>query len=444
MGLLQDFLPLIQQRVPGQLIIQLTDRCNAHCPQCGMRVTESFPRSTLSVDTIRPILDKAAEAGVRIVSFTGGEPLLYLTELITLIKHAGSVGIEYIRTGTNGSMFVNSHRDAFRYRINDLAERLAGTPLRNFWVSLDSAVPAVHERMRGFPGVVAGIERAIPILHEHGIYPFANLGINRNMGGSSPPTDRKHPGEAGYLQRFCEETKEALRRFYRHTINLGFTSVNTCYPMSITNHGEEAGLEPVYAANSTAHLVRYSPGEKAMLFRALLETVAEFRGQTCVFSPRSSLLSLYRSYADGSTSGYPCRGGVDFFFIDSQGANVYPCGFRGTENLGDFCALDRAKMDPKASCQRCDWECFRDPSEMFGPILHSLSRPWDFIQKLARDRLYYQTWLDDLRYYHACDLFNERKPPVYARLSAWRTDHKALGRGSPPASCLDPETSLPI
>ncbi len=67
-------------------------------------------------------------------------------------------------------------------RIRRLVEMLADTPLRNFWISLDSADPAVHERMRGFPGVVAGIEKALPIFHQHGIYPSANLGINRNMG----------------------------------------------------------------------------------------------------------------------------------------------------------------------------------------------------------------------------------------------------------------------
>ena len=37
------------------------------------------------------------------------------------------------------------------------AEALADTPLRNFWISLDSPFDAVHEQMRGFKGGVAGI-----------------------------------------------------------------------------------------------------------------------------------------------------------------------------------------------------------------------------------------------------------------------------------------------
>jgi hypothetical protein len=294
MGMLHELLPLVRERVPGQLVIQFTDRCNARCPQCGLRVTEPFPRSTLAVDKVKRILDKAVEAGVKIVSFTGGEPLLCLTELVALIKHAGSVGIEYIRTGTNGYLFVNPQRAGFQYGLNRVAETLANTPLRNLWISLDSAVPAVHERMRGFPGVVAGIEKAVPIFHEHGIYPSANLGINRNMGGEAAPALDKLPPEADHLECFCEASKAALRRFYRHTINLGFTSVNTCYPMSITSDDERTGLKSVYAANSTEYLVRFSPGEKAMLFRALFETVPEFRAQTRVFSPRCSLPRRHR------------------------------------------------------------------------------------------------------------------------------------------------------
>ncbi len=110
MAIVQTLSTLLQGKVPGQLVIQLTDRCNATCPQCGMRVTEPFPRSRLSVDTVKAILDKAAATGVKIISFTGGEPLMFLDDLITLIKHAGNIGIAYIRTGTNGYLFANGNR----------------------------------------------------------------------------------------------------------------------------------------------------------------------------------------------------------------------------------------------------------------------------------------------------------------------------------------------
>ena len=96
---------LRQGRLPGQLIIQLTDRCNATCPQCGMNINERFPRHSLSPDDVRRMIDAAADRGIAAISFTGGEPLLPLGDLVALINHAGAAGMSYIRTGTNGFAF---------------------------------------------------------------------------------------------------------------------------------------------------------------------------------------------------------------------------------------------------------------------------------------------------------------------------------------------------
>ena len=80
---------LLKRRVPGQLVIQFTDRCNALCPQCGMRIRETFTRSKLSISAVKRILDRAAQRNVSLVSFTGGEPFLYLDEPALLIAHPG-------------------------------------------------------------------------------------------------------------------------------------------------------------------------------------------------------------------------------------------------------------------------------------------------------------------------------------------------------------------
>ena len=68
---------LFKGRVPGQLVIQYTDKCNAKCPQCSMRVSKLFNRSKLDMDTAKRIIDYAVENGIHTISFTGGEPLLF-------------------------------------------------------------------------------------------------------------------------------------------------------------------------------------------------------------------------------------------------------------------------------------------------------------------------------------------------------------------------------
>jgi hypothetical protein len=92
--------------------------------------------------------------------------------------------------------------------------------------------------MRGLKGVVEGIGKALPIFHDHGIYPSANIGITRRIAAMAPP-DVSNPVE------FCEFFKEAFRAFYNMVIGMGFTIVNACYPMSV---GDLEGLSAVYGA----------------------------------------------------------------------------------------------------------------------------------------------------------------------------------------------------
>lgn len=406
------------RRVPGQLVIQITNRCNALCPQCGMRITEPFQRAELSVDDVRRILDAAALRGVEIVSFTGGEPLLFPNELRTLIEHAGSVGIKHIRTGTNGFIFRNGGRDSRASRMERLAESLAGTPLRNFWISIDSAIPAVHESMRGFPGVIEGIEEALPIFHRCGIYPSANVGINRNIGGAVTRIMGKasFPTEDIYLDAFRDAFKRAIEHFYRFVADLGFTMVSTCYPMSISEDDPQENLNPVYGATSQDPLVRFDRAEKAVLFQILMEALPRFRSRIRVLSPGCSLYALHEQHASNRAPSYPCRGGIDFFFIDAASGDTFPCGYRGNENLGRFWNPASESAEAVSSCTRCEWECFRDPSELFGPFLQGFRTPLALLRRFAGDRQYFRLWLDDLRYYRACGMFDGRKPPDFEKL----------------------------
>ncbi len=411
---------ILKNRTPGQLVIQFTDQCNARCPQCGMRVTAKFSRSTLPNDDIKKMIDAAAAKGVQAVSFTGGEPLLYLDRLVEMIRYAGQAGIPYIRTGTNGFVFKNPQKNGFRAKVYQLAEKLADTPLRNFWISIDSLNPWIHEQMRGFEGVLSGVQKALPILHEHGLYPSANLGLNRNIGGKSTASINPNAlgDNAAYLESFYNGFKRALARFYQFVIDLGFTMVNTCYPMSVGESEARQGLNPVYEASAISDIVRFNNGEKALLFKALLETAPKFRSRIRVFSPLCSLYALHRHYTDANIKGgaYPCRGGLDFFFVDAQNGDAYPCGCRGAENLGKYWDLDVASCNLSQACYLCDWECFRDPSELFGPLLEGVRHPFNLMRKFSKNPRYFKLWLSDLHYYNACAFFNSRMAPDYRRL----------------------------
>ena len=404
-------------RLPGQLVIQMTDRCNGRCPQCEMRATNRFKRSSLNPNAIREMLDAAAHRRVAAVSFTGGEPLLMLDDLADLLRYAGRLGIPYLRTGTNGFFLREPSDPAWETRVRLAAETLADTPVRNFWISLDSVDPTIHDAMRGFKGLVKGIERAVPILNECGIYPSANLGINRNLGGEATARLEWRPnGKNGQEARYYDTYRNAFARFFDQAVDLGFNIVNVCYPMSLDPEDINDNLEATYAATSIDRIVRFTPEEKAIIFQALLDTVGEVRTRIRVFAPRVSIYVLQREYATGHATGHPCRGGIDFFFVDAKEGNTYPCGYRGAENLGKFSELNGNVASTPNGCRKCDWECFRDPSELLGPVLDLSSHPFRVARRLAADPAYRRYWLNDLRYYRACDYFHGRKPFDLARL----------------------------
>lgn len=427
--LIRHWKALLTGRVPGQVVIQYTTRCNAACSQCGMRTSNRFQRATLDPDQVRRALDAMAERGVASVSFTGGEPLLCLDEIAPLMRHAHQAGIPYVRTGTNGYIFRNPEAPDFEERIRAVAATLAETPLQTFWISLDSADPVVHEANRGLPGVVEGMRRGLPIFHEHGIFPAANLGLNRLAGGPNL-IPKPWPGAGVFDENgFYQACRTAFRRFYNQVLDLGFVTANACYPMSVEEGGQ--GGDAVYAATSREDMVRFHPDETAAMMRALLDTIPEFRHRLRIFTPLSALWVLMRRHKGLDAGRFPCRGGIDFFFIDAENMDTFPCGYRGGENLGKFWNLDLKALGGDHVCERCDWECFRDPSVLAAPLLGILGHPLRVRHGLLSERRFRQLWWEDLRYYRACGWFNARQKPDMDRLARF-----APGKsGGAPVQC---------
>ena len=402
--------------LPGQLVVQITDRCNATCPQCSMRVTEKFTRSSLTRKQMEQIMDAAGTKKIKAISFTGGEPFIMADDLMQYMKRAGDKKIPFIRTGTNGFYFTGSHRPGFRDKVSRLAERLAATPVRNFWISIDSSDPELHGQMRGFDNLFEGIARALPIFQDAGIYPSVNLGINRNLGGAATRDLYREDfsSEKEWKTAVYQTYRKAFGQFYETVIDLGFTIANACYPMSVDETSTD--LDPVYQASAVDRVIRFTRTEKAQIFKALSDTIPEYRSRIRIFSPRVSLHALVNEYSGQTDTSYPCLGGISYFFIDSASGDTFPCGYRGHDNFGKFHESGRALDLNSSPCRRCDWECFRDPSELIGPVLDLLTAPGSLLKKIFSDPVRFRLWAQDLLYYRACDYFNGRKAPDYKKL----------------------------
>ena len=406
---------LLRGRLPGQLVIQYSNKCNADCPQCGMRRSNTIPRHTLEKDKVKQLLDDGAKAGVQSLSFTGGEPLLFLDDIVELINYATSAGIPYIRTGTNGFFLSGSDKPDFEKKVSIIAEKLAATKLYTFWMSLDSANGTDHETLRGLPGIVKGIEKALPIFHSYGIFPSVNLGINRATGGLSNQPSLEQMDRDEFEASF----RSAFERFYSFVEGLGFTIVNACYPMSDEPENSCGNTDDnldtsLYGAVSSDSMITFSDEEKELIFKALYTTIPKFRGRLRIFSPRCSLYNLQKKFQGNSSPLYSCRGGTDFFFVESNKGEIYPCGYFNNP-IAALPDLTKRIPTPK-ECDRCEWECFRDPSDLMGPFAELFTRPMTLLKKIVHNPAFYKLLQEDLRYYKACGFFDGRQPPNFNKM----------------------------
>jgi hypothetical protein len=221
---------------------------------------------------------------------------------------------------------------------------------------------------------------------------------------------------------FLENFRRGFRAFFTKAVSMGFTMANVCYPMSPETANPEAE-KAAYLAISGDVMVRFSRRELRLVFRALLETIPAFRSSIRIFTPLSALHALSRE--NSRELLFPCLGGSCYFYIDSRDGRLYPCGYRGDEDMGASVAELKAKpvhrrsahgqFGPRPFCKKCHWECFMDPSQLFGMFRYFLRHPCKAYSGKIIDRQMLDLWFSDIKYYLACGLFNGRKPPKKRR-----------------------------
>lgn len=142
-------------RTPEILHFQATERCNLACPGCYLpeRTGPGEPAQLVAARVFRPL----AEAGVRLATLTGGEPLMH-PQFVALCAEACRV-FDSVQVVSNGLMLDTA-----------MFSRLREAGVASIKVSLDGASPAAHDALRGKAGAFArtvGNLRAIMALAEH-------------------------------------------------------------------------------------------------------------------------------------------------------------------------------------------------------------------------------------------------------------------------------------
>ncbi len=125
--------------MPLSAMVSLTARCNLACAHCEVHRTWDSDRDELELEQHITVLDQLAEAGVLVLSLTGGEPAVR-KDLEEIVKAA--VDRRFcVKLKTNATLLPAERID-----------KLAGYGLWSMDVSLYSRQPAEHDRFVGQEG----------------------------------------------------------------------------------------------------------------------------------------------------------------------------------------------------------------------------------------------------------------------------------------------------
>ncbi|MBN2496223.1 MAG: radical SAM protein [Deltaproteobacteria bacterium] len=139
--------------------VALSEECNFHCIMCR-RPPES---GRLSAEEVFGVMEQAAELGMKVISFCGGEPFVH-PEILPILQRAFELGLA-VQLTTNGSLVKP-----------EMMEQLAG--LDCLTVSIDALGPT-HDAIRRHPGAFEKACRTLKMASAAGITCGTNTVIQR-------------------------------------------------------------------------------------------------------------------------------------------------------------------------------------------------------------------------------------------------------------------------
>lgn len=145
--------------IPQVITIGVTYKCQCRCLHCSSGVP-NFKQNLRNKDMptwqIKDLIDQAILMGIPRITFFGGEPLMR-KDIFELIRYAKSKGM-ITRINTNA------------FALNEkVVMKLKESGLTHCDVSIDDSNPAIHDKLRGVPGLFSRAIKGIELLKKHKI-----------------------------------------------------------------------------------------------------------------------------------------------------------------------------------------------------------------------------------------------------------------------------------
>jgi len=144
--------------LPWEVMIEVTSHCNFNCRFCFNKI--SFAQNgraikDLSTNYLKKIIDGLIKAKIKIIRFTGGEPLLR-KDIFELIKYAKNKEVE-VRLNTNASLINQG-----------TAKKLKGI-VDNILIPIESYSDEKESKITGYPHSLEKKIKAIELLKKEKI-----------------------------------------------------------------------------------------------------------------------------------------------------------------------------------------------------------------------------------------------------------------------------------
>lgn len=133
-----DLIRFSSERKPV-VMWNITRACNLRCEHCYARAVSGPHPDELTLEEGTRFIDELAELTIPMLILTGGEPLMS-KNFFPFAEHAKDVGLRTV-ISTNGTLITP-----------EVAQKLKDVDIRYVGVSIDAAVPEIHDRFRGVKG----------------------------------------------------------------------------------------------------------------------------------------------------------------------------------------------------------------------------------------------------------------------------------------------------
>src|SRR6202046_335216 len=141
--------------VPMSVQIDLTYRCNEQCVHCYL---DHDDHGEMTTAEIKHLLDEMAEAGVFILTLSGGEIFLR-KDFFEILEYARRTLLFCVKLKTNAILI----REREAARLRDLG-------VESIQISIYSHRPEVHDAITKMPGSLKRSIRAIRFLRSEGLH----------------------------------------------------------------------------------------------------------------------------------------------------------------------------------------------------------------------------------------------------------------------------------